>query len=108
MLQVFSALRKECPDALKRLVPIEGDISLPGLGMSEENWKTITNSVSVIFHLAATIRFDEPIRKALQFNVLGVREVVRLARQSNKLQVSCSCVVHAALAISYTINTCFF
>ena len=71
-------------------MPIGGDISLPGLGISEEDRKTITNSVSVIFHLAATIRFDEPIRKALQINVLAVREMVQLARQIKKLKVSCS------------------
>ena len=93
---MFSYLLKKSPDILKRLVPVEGDLCQPGLGISQEETKRITDNVSVIFHLAATIRFHEHIKKSLQFNVLGVREVVQLARQIKDLKVSFYyCVKHS-------------
>ncbi len=85
---MFSHLRKINPEGLERLIPIEGDISLPGLGINDIDLQTITDNVSVIFHLAATIRFNEHLKKALSFNVLGVREVVQLARKTKKLEVN--------------------
>ena len=85
--QAFSHVIEKVPGALGRLVAIEGDISKPGLGISEEDTKSITECVSVVFHLAATIRFNEQLRKSLQFNVLGVREVIRLSRKMKKLEV---------------------
>ena len=80
-------VRKNSPDALQRVVPVEGDISQPGLGIGEEDIQTITDSVSVVFHLAANINFNAPLRDALQYNVLGVREMIKLARKMKKLEV---------------------
>ena len=88
--QVFSYLHKNSPESLQRLVPIEGDISQPGLGISNEDLQSITDNVSVIFHLAATIKFNEHLRKSLLLNVVGVREIVQLARKAKNLQVSTS------------------
>ncbi len=92
---MFSYLLKKSPDIFKRIVPVEGDLCQPGLGISKEDTKQITDNVSVIFHLAATIKFNDHIKKSLQFNVFGVREVVQLARQVKDLKVSCYyCVKH--------------
>ena len=41
---------------------IEGSLEQPDLGLSEENLQCITNDVSVVFHIADTIKFDAPIR----------------------------------------------
>ena len=34
----------------------------PNLGLSEEDTATITDNVSVVFHSAATVKFDEPLK----------------------------------------------
>ncbi len=86
--QLFDVVRKDSPDALERIIPLEGDISQAGLGISNEDTQTITDRVSVVFHLAANINFNAPLTDALQFNVLGVREMVRLAKKMKKLQVN--------------------
>ena len=44
------------------MVPIIGDISEPNLGIRQEDIKLITDNASVVFHLAATIKFDAPLR----------------------------------------------
>ena len=41
---------------------IEGDLLLPSLGISKEDRKLITDNVSIVFHSAATVRFDEPLK----------------------------------------------
>lgn len=47
---------------MEKIVVVEGDILVDGLGLSESDVKLITENVSVIFHSAATIKFDEPLR----------------------------------------------
>lgn len=42
--------------------------------------------VEVVFHGAATVRFDEPLKTAVQINVRGTREMLRLARGCTKLR----------------------
>jgi fatty acyl-CoA reductase len=61
-LQCFDTVRESHPEALDKVVPISGDISEPNLGISEEDAKLMSDNVSVIFHLAATVKFDAPLR----------------------------------------------
>ena len=48
--------------SLKKLVPIDGDVSLPGLGLNEENRKLILKEVSIVFNAAADITFETNLR----------------------------------------------
>ena len=48
---------------LKKVEALAGDITLPKLGMSDEDLQTVIDNVSVIFHSAATVRFDEELKK---------------------------------------------
>ena len=72
---------------MDRIVPIAGDITKPGLGISKEGEEVLVKSVSIVFHLAATVRFNESLRDALQYNVIGVREMIKLCHKMKKLQV---------------------
>lgn len=58
------------------------------LGLSDEEYGFLVENVSVVFHVAASVRFDEPIRDATIMNVRGTREVVQLAKQMKHLKVS--------------------
>lgn len=60
--QLFDLIRSERPSALEKVVPISGDCGEPGLGIGESDRELLAENVSVIFHLAATIKFDEPLR----------------------------------------------
>ncbi|XP_041367398.1 fatty acyl-CoA reductase 1-like [Gigantopelta aegis] len=92
--QLYDKLRKDCPNFGDKLHPINGDISLPGLGISSEDLKLLQENVQIVFHSAATVRFDESLRVALQLNVLAVRELIVLAKTLRKLQV----LVHVSTA----------
>ena len=41
---------------------IEGDMMEHKLGVSEDDTETLRNNISIVFHSAATVRFDEPMR----------------------------------------------
>ena len=59
---MFDLLRKTNPGFRNQIEPIVGDLSLPSLGISQEDETKLINSVSVVFHSAATLRFDEPLK----------------------------------------------
>ena len=87
LMQLFQDLRTETPEVMDRIVPIAGDITKPGLGISKEDEEILVGNVSVVFHLAASIRFNETLRNALLYNVIGVREMVKLCHKMKKLKV---------------------
>lgn len=45
--------------------PIEGDMMEHNLGIGDEDAETLRNNVSIVFHSAATVKFDEPMRLAV-------------------------------------------
>ena len=59
---VFSRIRRENEGILQRIIAVSGDITFPGLGLSPSDQRILCENVSVVFHVAATIRFDEPLR----------------------------------------------
>ena len=63
---IFASVPEE---KLKKLCALEGDITSPKLGLSREDEHTLTTEVSVIFHSAATVKFDEDLSKSLAMNV---------------------------------------
>lgn len=57
---------------------IEGDAKELNLGISESDVKKL-KSCSMIFHSAASVRFDNPLKEAILLNTRGTREVCKLA-----------------------------
>jgi fatty acyl-CoA reductase len=47
----------------------------------------LVQDVNIVFHAAATVRFDEELRKAFYINVLGVKGMLDLAREMLHLKV---------------------
>ena len=87
-LQVFDTLRQERPEALKKLVPMRGDITMDKLGLSWNDTQTLIENVSVVFHSAARVRFDFDMRTALEMNVRGLQRVMQLCRQLKLLEAN--------------------
>lgn len=80
-------LKHERPKFHHKVSAIAGDASLPGLGMSQSDRVKLAEEVNIVFHAAATIRFDEHIRTAININVLGTREIIKLAKEMTNLKV---------------------
>ena len=70
----------------EKVVLIEGDVLKPDLGISPEDERKLTERVDVIFHSAATVKFEEEIKAAVEMNVEGTRKVLELAKKMRHLQ----------------------
>lgn len=66
---------------------VEGALEQPDLGLNEEDLRHVSDEVSVVFHTAATIKFDAPLR------------CVRLC-------VVCVCVVRACVRTYVRVCMC--
>lgn len=80
-------LRGGYPALLAKVSSVAGDAVAPDLGLSDEDRNYITERTDVIVHAAATIRFDEELKRAVFLNVRGTRLVLEVARQCKHLQV---------------------
>ena len=60
--QVFDRIREENRKALNKVIPIQGDITFDGLGIPENELNLLIQDVSIVFHSAATVKFDEPLK----------------------------------------------
>lgn len=84
-MQLFDKLRELRPTDFQKIVPISGDCSLLQLGLDEESRKRIEN-VQFVFHAAASVRFDDPLVKAILLNTRGTREVLSWAKTLKQLK----------------------
>ncbi|CAK1600646.1 unnamed protein product [Parnassius mnemosyne] len=82
---IFKRLKSERADYVRKVVPIVGDISEPNLGITEEDEKELREKVSVVFHLAATVRFNEPLKVAMNINFEGTKRVLNLCKKMKQL-----------------------
>lgn len=90
IFQLFWRLRTEFPSFRSKVSAVTGDISLPGLGLDDTDRALLVKTVQIMFHGAATVRFDEHIKMAVKINVLGVRDIIKLAKEMKQLKVSCN------------------
>ena len=60
---LFKNLKETNASSFKKVFAITGDITHPRLGMSNDDFDMVIEKTSVVFHSAATVRFDEELRK---------------------------------------------
>jgi thioester reductase-like protein len=72
------------PSIADKLIPVEGDITQPKLGLSASDWDFLANNVDQILHGAANTDFAAPIEHARHINVEGTRNVLELAEACMK------------------------
>lgn len=69
----------DCAAELHRVTCLTGDLGLPRLGLTEEQWADLAESVDVIHHSGAMVNFVYPYSALKAPNVGGTQEVLRLA-----------------------------
>lgn len=83
--QIFDRLRNERPGFASQLVAVRGDVTLENLGLTPEDRSVIEKKASVVFHCAANVRFDQKLKNAVRYNLLGTRSVLELAEGIHNL-----------------------
>jgi fatty acyl-CoA reductase len=86
---VFDIVRTDSKIAVEsKVLAIQGDIAQRGLGLSTQDRHQLCREVSIVFHVAATVRFNENLKVAIQNNVTGTQEVVGLCKEMSNITVS--------------------
>lgn len=88
--QIFDNVRMQQPRAMEKLTAVTGDVTLPGFGLSPTDLQLLTENVSIVFNSAATIKFDEELKDAIEMNVKGPMKLLEISRQMKRLEVSLS------------------
>ena len=58
---------------------------LSGLGLSDRDRIELKEEINVVFHSAASIKFDDELSKAISMNVRGTKELMDLAKGMENL-----------------------
>ncbi|XP_017960336.1 putative fatty acyl-CoA reductase CG5065 [Drosophila navojoa] len=83
---IFSKLLEKNPDIVNKVRVVKGDVLEPDLGLDANDINTLASNVEIVFHCAANVRFDQPLRPMVNMNVLGVLKVLQLAEKMANLQ----------------------
>ncbi|ENN78884.1 hypothetical protein YQE_04673, partial [Dendroctonus ponderosae] len=95
LLTLYDKVKKlKGAEIINKVDAVEGDVMLPNLGISEKDRIMLANEVQLILHCAATIRFDETLKKAVLLNARGTKFMLELAKECKQLQ----CFVHVSTA----------
>ncbi|XP_017755704.1 PREDICTED: putative fatty acyl-CoA reductase CG5065 [Eufriesea mexicana] len=93
---IFDQIKETNPSLCNKIIPIKGDVAQPNLGLSPEDRNLITQKVNIVFHSAATVRFNEPLKVAVNLNTKGTNRMIDLCKDIKNL-IS---VVHVSTAYS--------
>jgi thioester reductase-like protein len=83
--RVEESLRQVGAARFENLQVFDGDISLPGLGLSEAAKRQVVSSTDDIWHCAASLSFQQEDRDEIfKMNVDGTRHVLELVKQTSQ------------------------
>lgn len=94
--KVFDVVRQRDPNVIKKLIAISGDMTVKGLGLRPIDMQLIIDSVNIVFHCAASVRFDESLQTAVILNTRGTQEIIEVAKRMQNLLA----FVHVSTAFS--------
>lgn len=98
---VFYKLKTKDQSFMKRIRVIEGDLQIAGLGISEESRDYIIKNAQIVLHAAADVKFDRSLKKAVEVNVRGTRDLLRILEKAEKIES----IVYVSTVYSNCVNS---
>ncbi|XP_022180348.1 fatty acyl-CoA reductase wat-like [Myzus persicae] len=93
---VFELMKKEKPNFLEKITAVIGDCALPNMGIEEKYINIIKDEVNIVIHSAATVRFDEHLRIAVNINIIALQDILKISQKIKNLKA----FVHISTAYS--------
>ncbi|KAJ8970991.1 hypothetical protein NQ317_016773, partial [Molorchus minor] len=84
-IRCFQRLREAQPDAIKKIIPLMGDLTQEKLGLSAKDIQLLSENISVVFHLGATLKLEANLKDAVEQNTAGTASLLDLSKQMKKL-----------------------
>nr|XP_022912685.1 putative fatty acyl-CoA reductase CG5065 [Onthophagus taurus] len=86
-IPLFDLLKSKSPKSLDKLRFISGDLKKANLGINEDELIVLLKDVDVVFHMAANVKFQEPLKETVLTNLGGSYNVLELAKRFKNLSV---------------------
>ncbi|CAH2083529.1 unnamed protein product [Euphydryas editha] len=83
---LFDKLKSLKPNTIKKIIPIEGDVTKPDLAIRTSDEQKLIDNVSVVIHSAATVSFADTFSDAMKINYEGTKKVVALGKKMKNLE----------------------
>lgn len=81
ILQIFDGVRAQNPTIFDKIHLVEGDVTLPDLGLLQKDRDMLIENVNIVFHVAATINFHQPLDMIVNANVKGTANIIKLCKE---------------------------
>ncbi|XP_045531138.1 putative fatty acyl-CoA reductase CG5065 [Pieris brassicae] len=96
-LPLFDRIRNERPSAFKKIKVLQGDVLFENFGLSDMDVEKLSEEISLVFHFAATLRLEAPLKDNVNMNTCGTQRTLNVAKRLKKLEV----FVHLSTAFCY-------
>ncbi|CAG7719545.1 unnamed protein product, partial [Allacma fusca] len=73
-------------DLFAKVVVIDGDITLDGLGITLGNAEILKSNVSIVFHVTANVNFNSGLKNLVKANTEGTHNVLKCSKQFHRLK----------------------
>ncbi|XP_030856595.2 fatty acyl-CoA reductase 2 isoform X1 [Gorilla gorilla gorilla] len=94
--KLFEKVKEVCPNVHEKIRAIYADLNQNDFAISKEDMQELLSCTNIIFHCAATVRFDDTLRHAVQLNVTATQQLLLMASQMPKLEA----FIHISTAYS--------
>ena len=84
---MFDEFRLNDPAQLAKICVVTGDISVDKLGLNDIDENLLIKDVHAVFHCAASVRFDYPLKTAVNLNTTGTLRMLQLAEKMKNLEI---------------------
>ena len=68
----------------QKVVVVDGDITEPNLGLSEEEAERVAKDIDVLINSSGRVTFNPPLESALRTNVEGTKNVIAFAKRMKR------------------------
>ncbi|VEN49495.1 unnamed protein product [Callosobruchus maculatus] len=86
---IFDKIRS-LPDSTSRFQKLHcvcGDVTKADCALSDADTAALSEKITIVFHMAACVRFDQPLKDIVMMNVGGTRNVLDVATKFQQLKV---------------------
>ncbi|XP_072379073.1 fatty acyl-CoA reductase wat-like [Diabrotica undecimpunctata] len=104
----FEPIKRKNPTFKQKIQVLIGDAQFPNFGLCDEDIETLKAECQVVFHYAATVRFDEKIRTATYINIRAVRDLIKITKEMKHLKAFLHCSTAYSNCIHPVIEEKFY
>lgn len=98
---MFKRINEEKPEVLKKIVPVYGDITLPNLGLNDEQLAKVVKESELVFHMAASLKLEQTLKFNVDMNLVGTKHAIDVCKMMPNLII----MIHLSTAFCTSDET---